>query len=155
VQVRGQLLFGVEEPGGYYNTKAQVSRLEALLKRLPGPSAPRRPARDRPVPGTARQLEPEQVQALIAGYQAGRTVYQLGEQLGVERRTVSAMLHRHGVPMRMRGLSAEQIDEAVGLYEAGWALARIGDRMDVDGTTVMRRLRERGVQTRDRHGRDR
>lgn len=81
---------------------------------------------------------------MISGYHAGATVYQLGEQFGVDRRTVSAILHRHNVPMRRRGLSLDQINEAVRLYGQGWSLARIGARMAVDPTTVLARLRERG-----------
>jgi hypothetical protein len=79
----------------------------------------------------------------------------LGDQFGINRRTVSIILHRNGVEMRRRGLSLEQVDEAVRLYEAGWSLARIGERMGVDATTVLNRLRDRGVKTRDAQGRER
>jgi DNA-binding CsgD family transcriptional regulator len=81
------------------------------------------------------------------------TVYQLGDRFGIDRRTVSQILHRHGVPMRRRGLSPEQIDEAVQLYDGGWSLAWIGERMGVIPSTVLARLRERGVRMRDTHGR--
>lgn len=136
----------MELPGAYYNTKQQVSELESLIRRLPKASAPHRPARRGRIPGSARQLESRQVQELIAEYAAGATVYQLGEQFGIDRRTVSAILHRHGVPMRRRGLSPAQINEAVQLYGEGWSLAKIGERMGVDPTTVLTRLRERGVR---------
>ncbi|GAB3288744.1 hypothetical protein GCM10027563_24890 [Parasphingorhabdus pacifica] len=62
---------------------------------------------------------------------------------------MSAILHRHGVPMRRRGLSEEQIDDAVRLYNHGWSLARIAARMDVVAGTVRQRLHERGVTMRD------
>jgi DNA-binding transcriptional ArsR family regulator len=144
------------DPGGhYYNTKRQVSELEALLRKLPDPTQPLHRAPKRRIPGTAKQLDPEQVKELIVGYQAGATVYQLGDRFGIERRTVSQHLHRHGVPMRRRGLSPGQIDEAVQLYEAGWSLARIGGKLGVDPTTVLTKLRERHVRTRDTRGRDR
>jgi len=91
----------------------------------------------------------------MAGYQAGVTVYQLGDQFGIDRRTVSGILHRHGVPMRRRGFSPGQIDEAVRLYQGGWSLARIGERMGIDPTTVHARLREGGVRMRDAQGRER
>ena len=81
------------------------------------------------------------------------TVYQLGDRFGIDRRTVSQILHRHGVPMRRRGLSPEQIDEAVQLYDGGWSLAWIGERLGVNPSTVLARLRERGVRMRDTHGR--
>lgn len=144
----------VDPRGAYYNTTAQVSELEALLRKLPDPSAPVRRAPSEPPPKTARQLRDDQVQELIAGYQAGRTVYELGERFGIERRTVSTILHRHDVPMRRRGLSSEQVDEAVRLYGEGWSLARIGQKLGVDATTVLTKLRGRAVRMRDTHGRE-
>jgi hypothetical protein len=107
------------------------------------------------VPGTARKLKSRQVQELVADYQAGATVYELGDQFGIDRRTVSQVLHRHGVPMRRRDLSSDQVDEAVRLYEGGWSLVRVDAQTGVDPTTVLVRLRERGVRTRDAHGRER
>ncbi|WP_020500970.1 hypothetical protein [Sciscionella marina] len=92
------------------------------------------------------------MQQLIEGYRSGSTVYELGDQFGIERRTVSAILHRRGVPMRRRGLSEEQIDDAVRLYNQGWSLARIAARMDVAAGTVRQRLHERGVTMRDNQG---
>ena len=87
----------VEVRGGYYNTKQQVSELECLIKKLPEASTPLRPARRGRMPGTAKQLDSQQVQELIAGYQASATVYHLGEQFCIDRRTVSRILHRHRV----------------------------------------------------------
>jgi DNA invertase Pin-like site-specific DNA recombinase len=133
----------------------QVSELEALIKQLPDPSVPYRRTSRGLAPGTAKQLKADQVQELIAGYQAGATVYQLGERFGIDRKTVSLVLRRHDVPMRRRGLSAEQIEEAVRLYEYGWSLARIGRKLGADPTTVLNRLRLRGVRMRDAQGRTR
>ncbi len=82
-------------------------------------------------------------------------MYQLGARFGIERRTVSATLHRHGVPMRRRGLAPEQIDDAIHLYNLGWSLARVGRHLGVDSTTVLAKLRQRGIPTRDAHGRPR
>jgi len=109
--------------------------------------------RDRP--RRARQLDADQVEELIAGYRSGATVYELGDRFGIERRTVSAILRRHGVPMRRRGLSPEQVDHAIHLYKLGWSLARVGDHFGVHHTTVLNKLRERGISTRDTHGRPR
>jgi DNA-binding transcriptional ArsR family regulator len=145
----------VDLRAAYYNTKQQVSKLEALLRRLPDPSAPLTPRRRGSPPRSAKQLENGQVQKLIAEYQGGATVYQLGRRFGISRQTVSRHLHRHGVSMRMQGLSLEQIDEAVRLYEASWSLARIGQHLSVDAGTVQARLRERGVRMRDARGRER
>ena len=141
--------------GRYYNTKTEVRELESLLRKLPSADAPLQASPARRKPGRARQLDDKQVRRLIAGYEDGATVYELGDRYGINRRTVSKVLKRHGVAMRRRGLSPEQVDEAVKLYEAGWSLARIGGQMGVDATTVMNRLRERGVKTRNAQGRER
>jgi hypothetical protein len=138
-----------------YNTKSQAEALETLLRKLSDPTEPTPPPADRPKPRRARQLDADQVQELIAGYQAGATVYELGDRFGIERRTVSNILHRRGVPMRRRGLSSLQVDKAIHLYNFGWSLARVGDHLGVDHTTVLTKLRERGVPTRDSHGRPR
>ena len=139
----------------YYNPKDQVRALEQLREKLPSLDTlvPAPVEQDRPL--RARQLGAEQIQELIAGYQSGSTVYELGAQFGIERRTVSAILHRHGVPMRRRGLSPEQVDDAIHLYNLGWSLARVGDHLGVNHTTVLNKLRERGIATRDSHGRPR
>ena len=141
--------------GTYYNTNTQVEALETLLQKLPDPTPPTPPPVDRPKPGRARQLDTNQVQALIQGYTTGATTYELGDRLGIDRRTAITILRRHDVDMRRRGLSPDQADDAIHLYNAGWSLARIGEHLNVDPTTVLNRLRERGIPTRDTHGRPR
>lgn len=79
-------------------------------------------------------------------------MYELGDRFGIERRTVSSILHRHGVPMRRRGLSPEQVDDAIRRYKLGWSLARVGDHLGVNHSTVLNKLRERGIPARDTHG---
>ena len=141
--------------GTYYNTKPQVEALETLLRKLPDPAIPAPPPADRPKPGRARQLDTDQTQALIQGYLAGATTYELGARFGIDRRTVSNILHRHDVQMRRRGLSPEQVNDAIHLYNLGWSLARVGKHLNVEHTTVLTKLRERGIPTRDTHGRPR
>ncbi|ALG12257.1 hypothetical protein AOZ06_40185 [Kibdelosporangium phytohabitans] len=141
--------------GTYYNTKPQVEALEALLRMLADPTTPALPPVDRPKPGPARQLDTDQTQALIQGYLTGATTYELGARFGIDRRTVSNILHRHGVQMRRRGLSPDEVDDAIHLYKLGWSLARVGEHLNVDHTTVLTKLCERGIPTRDSHGRPR
>jgi hypothetical protein len=145
----------VDLRGTYYNTKTQVEALETLLRKLPDPTTPAPPPLDRPKPRRARQLDTDQIQKLIAGYQARATVYELGDRFSIDRRTVSTILHRHGVDMRKCGLSPNQVDDAIHLYNSGWSLAKIGEHLSVDPTTVLNQLRKRGIPTRDTHGRPR
>lgn len=137
--------------GTYYNTKPQVEALEKLLRKLPDPTAPAPPTIEPRRPGRIRHLQPEQVEKLIAGYQAGATVYELGDLFGIDRKTVSRILRRHDVPMRRTGLLPEQVDEAARLYEDGWSTAEIAERMHTNQRTIQRRLGEQEVKMRGRH----
>lgn len=102
----------VGKPGPYYNTKKLVTQLEALIAKLPDPHSPAPPRPDRPQVRTARQLNAEQTERLIAGYRGGATVFDLGEQFGIDRRTVGKILTRNGVPTKHPGLTEEEIDRA-------------------------------------------
>lgn len=96
-----------------------------------------------PVPGTRqaqKRLDAASVDALVDGYLAGQTVYELAAEFGIERRTVSAHLHRRGVPMRRRGLSIAQKEEAFTLRDRGWSLARIGAKFDISAGAVRNHL---------------
>jgi DNA-binding NarL/FixJ family response regulator len=83
-----------------------------------------------------------------ASYQAGATVYELGDLFEIDRKTASRTLRRHDTPMRRTGLRPEQIDEAAQLYKDGWSTAQIAERMNTDQRTVQRRLSEQGVKMR-------
>jgi len=84
--------------GAYYNPKDQVRALEELREKLPSFDAPEPTTAKRDRPRRARQLDSDQVQQLIAGYQSGSTVYELGDRFGIERRTVSSIRPRVGDP---------------------------------------------------------
>ena len=70
----------------YYNPKPQVEALEKLLRKLPDPGTPAPPPTKRPKPGRIRRLEPDHIAQLVARYQAGATVYELGDQFGIDRK---------------------------------------------------------------------
>jgi hypothetical protein len=100
-----------------------------------------------------RRLERAVQEELVARYQAGDLMNELAVRYGIHRRTVSAILKRHGVPTRATGLSAEQVQRAVLLYTQGQSLVKIGKVLGVDAGTVHARLREQGVRMRDTQGR--
>lgn len=101
---RGQLSLATSHWWGSRDlttTEMQASSLESLIARLPDPASPIPPPRRRAKVRTARQLRAEQTQELIDSYRAGATVYTLGERLGIDRRTVGAILKRNGVVTRV------------------------------------------------------
>jgi predicted transcriptional regulator len=62
----------------------------------------------RPESRTARPLKQVQVDALLVGYEAGRTMKELAAEFGIDRRTVSTYLRRASVDVRRGGLDPEQ-----------------------------------------------
>jgi predicted transcriptional regulator len=90
----------------------------------------------------------DQAKQVIAGYQSGATVYELANQYGIDRKTVSRILHRHNIPMRRTGLLPHQVDQATRLHQNGWSTAQIAEQLDSTQRTVQRRLAERGITTR-------
>ncbi|MER6813437.1 helix-turn-helix domain-containing protein [Spirillospora sp. NPDC000708] len=152
-QQGGRVVDGCRGPLGItqYNLKWQLKALKALQRKLPSLSAPKRPPR-KSAPNRASQLKDEEAREVVAAYEAGATVYQIGQRFGIGRQTVSKILKRRGVQMRRTGLSHEQTAEAAQLYEDGWSLARIGKHLAVSPETVRLRLLEEGTHLRPRPG---
>jgi len=82
------------------------------------------------------RLTDAQIDRLVEGYLAGKTVYELDVMFGISRQTVSEHLHRPAVPMRMRGLDESLRPEILRLRGEGWPLKRLGERFGVDASTV-------------------
>ena len=95
---------------------------------------------------TARRI----VGGLVALYEQGMTLAQLGERFGVYHRTVAAHLVRRSVPMRVRGLAEEHTCEAVRLYEGGMTLMEVGLHFGVSQGAVKRAVAAAGATIRPR-----
>ncbi|MFT3855102.1 MAG: hypothetical protein QM733_20560 [Ilumatobacteraceae bacterium] len=66
----------------------------------------------------------------------------------IHRKTVSAILERHGVDRRYNLLRQEQLDQAAELYRSGQSLAKIAQTMGVSTKTIHTALRDAGVPMR-------
>lgn len=140
----------VEVLGAYSNLSDQGERIRTLLEITPsGSPAPK----TQTIKQVHRRLCPAEVGELVAEYQAGATVYELGCKFGISRNTVSSLLERKGVPRRKRPLSPAQIEQAVELYSTGQSSATIATQLGCDPSTVRLALLKAGIQMRDSHGR--
>ena len=94
------------------------------------------------MPNIRRQPTTAQREALVAGYQAGRTVRELAKEFGFHRETVSIALARAGVPRRYHetvGVNLEQVEQ---LQADGMTLAQIARFLGVGRTTLVRARRQ-------------
>ena len=82
------------------------------------------------------RLRADEIQDLVNAYRAGNSVYALAKIFTINRRTVSAILQRHGVPCRYNLLDGQPVAEAARLYEAGWSLARVAEHFGVAARTL-------------------
>lgn len=97
---------------------------------------------------TQTSLSPAQVDELVALYEAGATLVELGERFSIHRRTAAAHLARRSVPIRQRGLDECHLAEAVELYDEGLTIMEVGLRYGVSQQAVRRALAAEGVTIR-------
>lgn len=84
------------------------------------PSAPEAAVKRR-----ARQLRPEEVDALVAHYREKGSVVAAGNALGITRQTAAKHLAAAGIET-VRRMTDTDIESAVRAYEDGQSAARIG-----------------------------
>ena len=135
--------------GRYSNLCEQGERFRELLEMVP--SGPLKPT-SRTIRKNQRRLRDAELDRLVAGYQSGATVYELADQFGVHRHTVSDILERNDVPRRYQKLSSEQIETARSLYRSGLSLTKIGHQVDRSAETIRQALLRVGIQMRPRNG---
>ena len=104
----------------------------------------------RAVGKTQTFLSSAEVDALVALYEQGMTLTQLGIKFGVYHRTVAAHLVRRSIRMRTRGLAEEHRTEAVHLYESGLTLTEVGLRFGVSQGAVKTAMAAAGATIRPR-----
>ena len=108
-----------------------------------------------PIRQRQRRLTEAQVILMADKYENGATVYQLADEFGICRSSVSGWLKRLGISMRGQPTSIEVIDSMVGLYLAGLSLADVSQKLGTSPGTVRNHLKSRNVQMRDSRGRQR
>ncbi|MEV5719362.1 helix-turn-helix domain-containing protein [Amycolatopsis mediterranei] len=99
---------------------------------------------------TQRQLTREEVGQMVARHEAGASMQQIADELGVHRTTILKRLQGLGITTRYSKLTREQVCEAAALYADGWTLDRIAKRYHVATSTVREYLLADGVELRPR-----
>ena len=101
----------------------------------------------------AVRLTPTQITGLVDRYNAGATVYELGEAFGVHRTTVAEHLKRAGHTLRRQPPSQATVKKMVKLYDAGFSLVNVGSQLGFDAETVRTHIKKQGTSIRKPHER--
>jgi len=96
---------------------------------------------------TTTHLGPEQSEAVVVGYQAGRTIREMAAEFGTTRSTASEILKRKGVSLRLQSLSEKDVELAIELNQAGLSLVQVSERFKKSPRTIRRQLLRNGVQS--------
>ena len=121
----------------YSNHADQMKRLRRLLE-LPtrkGSEPVQRQVRARRHLSDAEELE------LLSLYQTGRTVYEVADELGMHRNTVSVLLERHGIERRYHQTTDVDLDQATVLQQTGLNLTEVAAALGIGRTTLVRARR--------------
>lgn len=107
-------------------------------------NVPRKPIREfGHVPGQARRLSEDELEALVAGSREGRTVRQLAAEFRISRGIVAKHLKNRGVVTRPTVLDAET-KRALEFHAEGLSAKRIAQLVGRDPKTVRSMLRRNG-----------
>ncbi|ORC20172.1 hypothetical protein BXO91_23990 [Rhodococcus qingshengii] len=86
---------------------------------------------------------------MVQCYHDGATTFELAEQFGMHRQTVSRHLARMGIPIRSRAkLTPALVAELVRLYEEGQSTVQLGRAYSLAASSVGRALQKSGVTLR-------
>ena len=121
----------------YSNHADQMKRLRRLLE-LPtrkGSEPVQRQVRARRHLSDAEEFE------LLSLYQTGRTVYEVADELGMHRNTVSVLLERHGIERRYHQTTDVDLDQATVLQQTGLNLTEVAAALGIGRTTLVRARR--------------
>jgi DNA-binding CsgD family transcriptional regulator len=88
------------------------------------------------------RLALDEVRRLVEGYKSGATVYELAEQFGLNRETVSSQLKQSGVVLR-NVIRDDEVVRAIELFESGLSANLIGKRLGRDPKTIRTMLATR------------
>lgn len=91
---------------------------------------------------------------IVRRYRADERQADLAEAYGVARKTISAIVGRHG-GRRAKAIGPDRLDAIIDAYRAGDSLREIGLKFNVSPKTVGRALRENAVGLRKPGGQTR
>lgn len=98
-----------------------------------------------------KRLSPEEIESVVAEYESGKTTYELAEQFGCHRQTISDILKKRGVKVN-KGSALRKLDgdKVIAMYAEMHTSAEIAEQFDVRPQAIIRCLKANGVKIRTR-----
>ena len=112
---------------------------------------PIEPARA-PTKSLRRRFSPQEIEDLVARYNAGAAIRALSLEYGVSRSGLRQLLQAEGVTLRVQGIMPEDAEKAVRLYETGLTIRQVVDLVGYSYGTIRSALHENGVAMRAGRG---
>jgi hypothetical protein len=100
-----------------------------------------------------RRLSAQQIEALVARYNAGEDTPALSRAFGISRGGLRKLLLAQDVSFRKQPMTPEDTERAIRLYECGLTIDQVVEQVGYSFSTVRRMLHANGVAVRDRGGR--
>ena len=145
------------------NVKTALSCRKKALVRATNSKSPDKTVNSQPLPpatsldeyGTtivheikrkSKYLSSEEISLLVAGYNNGVTTYELAEQFGCNRVTVSSVLKKQGVIVsKAKGQKTLDTEDVLSMYGVKRTAAKIAEKYGVFADVILRCLRKNGL----------
>ncbi|WP_284979512.1 LuxR C-terminal-related transcriptional regulator [Arthrobacter sp. fls2-241-R2A-200] len=116
----------------------QLTTIAAELKRIDGRARPRPQQATRPTQRyrLTDRFTPDELNHLVARYQAGESSLQLAKEKGMTKSTFLRLLANHGVEPRKFGLTPAKEREVLHLRQQGMGMRRIAAKVGCSYGTV-------------------
>ena len=97
-----------------------------------------------------KRLSDDEVSLIIAAYKSGSSTYDLAEQFGCHRNTISNAIKSRGVSVTIRKDEKLDAEDVIAMYENMHTSAEIAEKYGVGPNIICRLLRSHGVKIRGR-----
>lgn len=101
-----------------------------------------------PTKSLRRRISPQEIEDLVARYNAGAAIRALSLEYGVSRSGLRQLFQAEGVTLREQGITPEDAENAVRLYENGLTIRQVVGRVGHSYGTIRTVLHEHGAALR-------
>lgn len=122
----------------------QLAQQCRMIQPQPFPIEPARV----PTKSLRRRFSPQQIEDLVAQYNAGAAIRALSLEYGVSRSGLRQLLQAEGVTLRVQGVTPEDVEKVVQLCGNGLTIRQVVEQIGYSYGTIRKMLHEQDVTLR-------